>query len=133
MKVNEQTQECQEKLFHLGDILSITTEKLVSPRLINGVYDILNFMTGDNLFTHQLLRACRECQPYLLEKHPQLKDVDANTVDNGNWRKWLEEQVAVYGECLPVSPIPKSVRRRIDALEELESMVGQDRIVAVTK
>lgn len=51
--------------FHIGDILSITTERLVSPRLIEGVYDILNYMTGDNLMTHQLPRASRHCAPYL--------------------------------------------------------------------
>ena len=47
--------------FHIGDILSVTTGRLVSPRRMDGVYDILNFMTGDNLFTHQLPRAAREC------------------------------------------------------------------------
>lgn len=49
--------------FHLGDILSVTTGCLLSPRRMEGVYDILNFMTADNLFTHQLgrrghLRCC---------------------------------------------------------------------------
>lgn len=33
--------------FELGDILSITTGALVSRRHIDGVYDILNWMTGD--------------------------------------------------------------------------------------
>ena len=60
------------KKFHLGDVLSTTTERLVSPRHISGVYDILNFMTGDDLFTHQLPRASEECKPYLLEQFPQL-------------------------------------------------------------
>jgi hypothetical protein len=35
--------------FHLGDVLTITTGRLVSPRHMDGVYDVLNFMTGDNL------------------------------------------------------------------------------------
>ena len=62
----------QTKQFHLGDVLSITTGRLVSPRHIDGVYDILNFMTGDNLFTHQLPRASDECKPYLVAQFPQL-------------------------------------------------------------
>ena len=62
----------QTKQFHLGDVLSITTGRLVSPRHIDGVYDILNFMTGDNLFTHQLPRAFDECKPYLVAQFPQL-------------------------------------------------------------
>ena len=44
--------------FPLGVVLSITTGKLLCP--IGDVYDILNFLTGDNLFTHQLPRAMRE-------------------------------------------------------------------------
>jgi hypothetical protein len=39
--------------FHLGDVLSITTGVLVSPRRMEGVSDILEFMTGSDLFTHQ--------------------------------------------------------------------------------
>ena len=57
--------------FHLGDILSITTGYLVSRRHMKGVYDILNFMTGDTLFTHQLPRAGDECKPYLLKQFSQ--------------------------------------------------------------
>ena len=59
------------KQFHLGDVLSITPGRLVSPRHMEGVYEILNFMTVDNLFTHQLPRACDECGPYLVEQFPQ--------------------------------------------------------------
>lgn len=47
------------KRFHLGDVLSITTGHLLSPRHMEGVYEILNHMTGDQLFTHQLPRASR--------------------------------------------------------------------------
>jgi hypothetical protein len=35
------------RAFHLGDILSVTTGCLVSPRGIAGVCDILNWMTGE--------------------------------------------------------------------------------------
>ncbi len=74
------------KKFHLGDVLSITTQRLVSPRHMVGVYDILNFMTGDNLFTHQLPRAANECKPYLLEQFPKLAEVDASGVNTNNSR-----------------------------------------------
>lgn len=60
------------KEFSLGDVLSITTGRLLSERRIDGVYDILNWMTGDNLFTHQLPRASESCAPWLIEQYPQL-------------------------------------------------------------
>jgi hypothetical protein len=87
----------QIRQFHIGDILSITTGHLVSPRHIEGVYDILNFMTRDNLFTHQLPRASRECAPHLLRQHPMLDHVDASGVNADNWRAWLDAQIVKFG------------------------------------
>ena len=47
----------ESKRFHISDILSITTGRLVATRHVEGIYDILGFMTGEELFTHQLPRA----------------------------------------------------------------------------
>lgn len=110
------------KQFHLGDVLTITTGNLVSPRHIQGVYEILNFMTGDNLYTHQLPRARRECRGPLLEQFPQLAEVDASGVDQNNWRDWLAEQVDKYGEYLWVATLTEYTH--IDPLLELETMVN---------
>jgi len=60
------------KTFDISDVLSITTERLVSSRHMDGVYDVLNFMTGENLFTHQLVRASKVCKPELLRQFPVL-------------------------------------------------------------
>lgn len=62
------------QLFHISDILSVTTGRLVSYRHIDGVYAILNFMTGDSLFTHQLPRASRECESSLRAQFPNLME-----------------------------------------------------------
>jgi hypothetical protein len=60
------------KEFHISDVLSITTGRLMSTRHMEGIYDILNYMTQDNLFTHQLPRAGDECKPWILFQHPDL-------------------------------------------------------------
>ena len=60
--------------FHLSDILSITTGRLVSTRHMEGVYEILNWMTQDDLFTHQLGRASEECAPILCTLYPELSE-----------------------------------------------------------
>lgn len=126
----------EQRMFHLGDILSITTELLVSPSRMDGVHDILNYMTGDNLFTHQLPRAGGQCAPILLDQLPQLKAVETppqDALDQGpDWVDgWLAEQVARYGEMLPVTPIAAAQRVIRDPIEELAAMVGTDRINAV--
>ena len=117
--------------FHIGDILSVTHERLVSPRHIEGVYDILNFMTGDSLFTHQLPRAGRECAPFLFEQHPALKDVDATGIDGSNWSEWLDSQIAIFGETLPVQPLPDHAHEFIDPVSELAGKVHPSKIVVI--
>jgi hypothetical protein len=112
------------RAFHIGDILSITTGALVSPRHIVGVHDLLGFMTGDTLFTHQLPRAARECEPSLRAQFPDLAQIvapevwpegDVETVVFG----WLAEQVARYGETREVSPLAPEAHTHIDPFTEL--------------
>lgn len=119
--------------FDLGDILSITTDRLVSPRHIDGVYDILNFMTGDNLFTHQLPRAQDECRPRLLEQHPALALVDASEVTPDNWREWLAAQKVRLGETLSVQALASADHTRIHPLDEpnLNKLMAEGRVVVV--
>lgn len=95
----------ENKTFHIGDVLSITTGKLVSPRHMDGIYDILNFMLGANLFTHQLGYASEECRPVLLKQFPQLAEVDASGVNENNLASWLVEQSTKYGEYLEVESV----------------------------
>ena len=59
------------KPFTLGQILSITTGRLCCD--MDGVYDILNHVTGDDLFTHVLPRASRFARPLILAEHPELE------------------------------------------------------------
>jgi hypothetical protein len=124
----------ETRTFHLGDILSITTGRLVSPRHIDGVYDILNWMTGDNLFTHQLPRACDECEGPLLAQHPDLAAIippetfggDKDAVD-----RWLAEQVTIYGETREVAPLAAEDHTRIDPFTELRMMRPDAEVIVV--
>ena len=93
--------------FHVGDIISITTGRLVSPRRIDGVYDILNYMTGNDSFTHQLPRAFKECAPSLKAQHPDLVEVDIpeGLADPDRFQRFLGELVVKYGDERPVLPL----------------------------
>ena len=109
----------EQKLFHLGDILTITTGRLVSKRHMDGVYDILNFMTRDNLFTHQLGRASNECKPVLLAQHPQLAAVTGDDVTPENFKEWIEARCAEFGEELMVQQLPEHAHEVINPMSEL--------------
>jgi hypothetical protein len=133
--------------FHLGDILSVSHDRLVSPTLMDGVYKILNFMTGDELFTHQLPRATRECRPHLKRQLPFLDspEIDFAEAELGELlntpsgkrdpesvvKGWLVKLVAKYGETHPVEPIPADGHERRNPLTELAEMVGPERVIAV--
>ena len=119
------------KQFHLGDVLSITTGKLVSPRLTHGIYDSLNYMTGENLFTHQLPRACKISRPYLLKQFPQLKDVTCEDVNPNNWRERLDALVKQFGETLEVKPLPEGIYIPIDPITEAEAMIGAEKVIVL--
>ena len=148
-----------KKPFHIGDVLSITTGRLVSPRHIDGVYDILNFMTDDNLFTHQLPRACDECKPFLLKQFPQLAspEMDFAVAELGEMLKtpsgkaetnklllgWLSkitsgkyglQGLSLCGEqhdMLEVAKVPTDAHEQIDPMSELAEKVHPDKIVVV--
>lgn len=117
------------RIFHIGDILSVTTGKLVSRRHIEGVYDILNFMTGDTLYTHQLPRAADECRPFLIEQHPALAEAEARGVDAETWSGWLDEQATRFGETLEVRPLPEHAHEFVDPLSEAAENVHPNRII----
>jgi hypothetical protein len=120
------------KKFHLGDILSITTHRLVSPDLMDGVHGILNYMTQEDLYVIALPRAADECIPYLIEAMPWLEQIEApDGLDETNLQAWLSEQVAKYGEYHEVSPIHPDDHEVIDVMEEIAMMNPDAKIVTM--
>ena len=140
------------KTFCLGDVLSITTGRLVSPRHIQGVYDILNFMTGDNLFTHQLPRAMEECAPFLLKQFPELeqagsvksiarldellsdakhrKEPPENAITM--WLKWMAEPgTCNLKEKYKVAQIPPEAHQIKSPIAELAEKINPKKVVVV--
>ncbi len=96
------------KKIHIGDVLSVTTEINLSPTGITGIFDFVYFMTGKKFYAHQV-QDCRaaadKCIPSIFEQHPQLKEIDASTVNKKNYKKWLDEQIAKYGEYFEIKPL----------------------------
>lgn len=113
------------KQFHISDVLTVTTGKFVSTRHMEGVYEILNYMTGDSLFTHQLPRASEECKPYLLQQFPQLVEVTGDEVTIENWKDWLDQQIEKYGMYFDVEPLPEEEHKFIDPISEMIEILSR--------
>jgi hypothetical protein len=114
------------KQFHLSDIISCTTGHLISTRHIDGVYDLLGYMTGISLTTHEIPRANRACALELLIQHPRLREVTPpkGLTSDQQWLGWRDELVAQYGEYLDVEPLPAGVYEVQDPIAELIRMRG---------
>lgn len=108
------------KEFHIGDILSITTGRLVSPRHIGGVYEILGWMVSEDLMTHQLPRVGRECEPNLRRQHPDLAEVSVpdDVRDEASVMAWLSHQVSLFGEKRPVARLDPADHTAIKPITE---------------
>lgn len=124
------------KAMPLGDVLSVTDGALVSRDHIDGVYRVLNFMTGDNLFTHQLPRAADECRPAILAQHPWLADIHPPEWDHDGDIKvqvfgWLDEMEAAHGPTVLLTPLADVDHTRIDPITELRMIRPDAEIIVV--
>lgn len=119
------------KTFPLGTVLSITTGHMLAPNGIGGVYEILNHMTGDSIYTHQIPRVLRECAPYLLKQFPALAEIDVSAVTPENWAAFMDDLSQRYPAEFAVEPLPPGGHYEIDPLSELAEKVHPSKIVAV--
>lgn len=119
-----------KKKFALGDVLSVTGNRLVSPRGIEGVYDVMNFLTGASLYTHQLLIARESCRDAILRQRPDLASADDSIVTPENWREWVAEQVSRFGAEVSLEPMDGDAADAYrDPVGDLERMVGKEKVI----
>jgi len=107
------------EIFSLGQVLTITTGKILCSA--SEAKEILSYMTNDTIYTHQMSRALRECQPELLKQHPQLRDIVVPQLNSRDeYLEWLYELSEIHGKDLVVEPLMVHVHK--DSVEELKEM-----------
>ena len=117
-----------QRVFHISQILTCTTGIVMidgeyfDGRMMEGIYEILNYLTGDNLFTNQLPRAMLWSQP-LLKKHLPWTDVPSP-----NNIKRMEDQ---YGSFHAL-PSFKDAWRSIDPTQEAQNIMGKDKVISIS-
>jgi hypothetical protein len=128
-----------EREFDLGDVLSVTTGVLLCSvsgsrqHPIEGVYDILNYMTGESLYTHQIPRVCGEARPVILARYPQLSGIEIpefkSPDDVPAFVAQLREQ---HGAMFAIPRMNADQHERIDPLSELAEKVDPSKIIVVS-
>lgn len=114
-----------------ADLVTVTSGTLLCPDGMDGLYRVLNGLTGDSLFTHQLPAAAETMAPVLLEQHPWLSSVvvpEGMSVDEVH--AWVEWGSLEYGVEFEVTPAPERWGSH-DPLQELVDRVGAERVIPV--
>lgn len=110
----------ETRAFPLRTILTVTTGLPLTKRRspndngIGDLYEILDWMTGDEAFTHQLPRFADECKPEILKQHPVLDDpnirVHLEDARESGGAEAIEMALAgfevAYGKELPLRKLP---------------------------
>lgn len=114
-----------------GQLLSLGTGKLCCD--ISLVYEALNFLTGDNIYTHVIPRAMRTCEPWVRKQHAWLATVDESKCNTETVWTWLAEIEATHGKTHEIEALPEGIWQAKDPVAELmEYMeVPRDRIITV--
>ncbi len=113
------------RTFTLETVLSITTGVLLTD--IGNVYDILNYMTGDNLLTHQLPLAADICKHAIWKQHPKLRY--AQMWEPTDWLWFIHDKRRKYGNYFQIVPLKHWTERNF--LADAVRMVGADKVIAV--
>jgi hypothetical protein len=112
-----------------ADAITLITENLMVP--VERLYTLYNAMTGDSLFTHQLPRAFRACEPAARAAFPRLTEfTDANPITTENYRDVLRKAIMVCGDAFEIEPLADWVVR--DPIEEAQAM-APGRVVVVSE
>jgi len=117
--------------FSTCDVLSTVTGVLIGP--IGGVYEVLSWMTGEDVFTHQIPRIGKEAVSVLIERHPLLQQAidEAKLVTPENWQEWRQTWEDRYGLTIAVPKFDEDSHERIDPISELAEKLEPNRIIVV--
>jgi len=110
--------------FTTGEIISAATGILCCP--VERLYAIYNFMTGDNLFTHQLPRAFKVCQSHIQTQCPWVKELKSSECTEETWRDFIKDAEKIYGLEHELTKLPDGIWNVKDPIQEAVEIMGKD-------
>lgn len=109
--------------FSLAAVLTGMTGLALTRNAFDVVWPLLNWMTDDNLFTHQLPRAIDECEPTLRATFPELSGIIVpNFTSWDEADRWLTALANAIGATREVPRLPAGVHQVINPVSELLDM-----------
>jgi hypothetical protein len=118
--------------FHIGDILSVVTGRLVSPDGFSSTQQFLEHLAGESVGTHQCGRVADEAGPWLRKQFPELATIEVPKLDSeqayGDWLQGVADQLGSHRDVLQ---FPEGGHDHINPISELVDMVGSEKVVPV--
>lgn len=94
------------RAFHLGDVLSITTGRLLAPAGFGAVHDLVSYMIGQVANDSACIAMRSTCAAALIKQHPPLCDArPALSISGAELDAWMADQIRTMGEYLDVLPL----------------------------
>lgn len=141
------------KTFPVAVVLAVTTGRVLCS--IEQIYDVVNWITGDNIYTHQIPRAMRFGKPILEKAYPELAKADSPSslsklatllecADHRNnpdarmeacrmWVDWLREPCECNLKAEYAVESQADAWLSIDPVDEMQSMLSKDQNLVVIK
>lgn len=101
--------------YTLADVLTISHGYLLIS--VGRLYEVLNSMTGKDLFTHQLPPAIDVMKPIILKLYPQLKNITVPAINTQKQvNDWLDTVTPIYGNSFYVPRVENISEVDLDEL-----------------
>lgn len=104
-----------------GELISVGTGQLCCS--LDRFYQLLNYLTGDTIFTHQIPRAFRACEPWVRSQYPWLRTVDTSLCNGQNWQQFVASIAAEHGNEFELAPLPAGRWKSVCPVQEAEELM----------
>lgn len=94
------------KTFTLGQVLTVTSGRMLCEGGMKDLYEILNYLTGDEIYTHQIPSALDQCRPYVLSSYPFIETIDVYGINRANFIESISDMKMRYGDEFELDHIP---------------------------
>lgn len=96
--------------FHITDILSVTSGRIVSRDYVDGLYEIISFLMDKAVPPSRLEQAREICRSYLMRQMPELQGIDTQEVNPDTYDEWVEALENRFGAIHTLKPLPEDLR-----------------------
>lgn len=118
------------RTFSLGAAFSVTTGVLLVE--FDQVHQLLEYLVGHPLFTHQLPGVAAACAAEVLDQHPSLGDYPPPTLSGAEeCAAWVASRAERFGAELEIAPMAPGSHVPTDPIADLADLIGSDRVVVL--